>query len=79
MYSSRNIDREIKSRRMRLVGRAARMGRGEVYTGFWWGNLRERDQMEDPGLDGKIILRWIFRKWDVGGEYWVDLAKERGR
>jgi len=31
------------------------------------GNLRERNLLEDPGLDGRIILRWIFRKWDVGG------------
>jgi len=30
--------------------------RGEVHTGFWWGNLRERDHLEDPGLDGRIIL-----------------------
>jgi hypothetical protein len=39
---------------------------GEVYTGYWWGNLRERDHLEDPGGDGRIILRWIFRNW-VGG------------
>ena len=32
---------------------------------FWWGNLRERDHFGDPGVDGRIILRWIFRKWDV--------------
>ena len=31
------------------------MGRGEVYTGFWWGNLRERNHLEGPGLDGMII------------------------
>jgi len=37
-----------------------------VYTGFWWGNLWERDHLGDPGVDGWIILRWIFRKWDVG-------------
>jgi len=35
-------------------------------TGFWWGNLRERDHLEDPGLDGRIIFKWIFRKWDPG-------------
>jgi hypothetical protein len=40
--------------------------RREVYTGFWQGNLRERDHLEDPGVDGRIILRWIFRKCDVG-------------
>jgi len=37
-----------------------------VYKGFWWGNLREREYLEDPGVDGRIILRWIFKKWDVG-------------
>jgi hypothetical protein len=37
-----------------------------VYTGFWWGNLRESDRLGDPGEDGRIILRWIFRKWDGG-------------
>jgi hypothetical protein len=32
------------------------MGREEAYTGFWWGNLKERDQWGDPFLDGRIIL-----------------------
>jgi hypothetical protein len=40
-------------------------GRAKVYTGFRWRNLRERDHFEDPGVDGRIILRYIFRKWDV--------------
>jgi hypothetical protein len=35
-----------------------------VYTGFWWGNLRKRDHLGDPGVDGRIILKYIFRKWE---------------
>jgi hypothetical protein len=48
-----------------------------VYTEFWWGNLRERDHFEDPDVDGRIILRWIFRKWDVGvrtGSSWLRIG-----
>jgi hypothetical protein len=53
LYSSPTIVRVIKLRRMRWVRHVARMEEGEACTGFWWGN---------PGFDGKIILRWIFRK-----------------
>jgi len=67
-YSSPNIARVIKLR-MRWAGHVARMGRVEAYTGFWLRNLRERDHMEDPGIDGSKILRWIFRKWDA--EVWT--------
>jgi hypothetical protein len=51
LYSSLSIVRVIKSRRMRWVGHVARVGRGEAYVGFWWGNPRERDHLGDPGLD----------------------------
>ena len=53
-------------------------GRGEVRTRFWWGNLRERNYLEDPGVDGRIILKGTFRKWD-GGMDWTELAQDRGR
>jgi hypothetical protein len=33
-----------------------------VHTGFWCGKLKEKDHVEDQGVDGKIILRWFFRK-----------------
>jgi len=68
LYSSPNIVWVIKLRRMRWTGHKAskRERRGGVYTGFWWGNLRERDHLGDPGIDGRIVLRWILRKWDVG-------------
>jgi hypothetical protein len=55
----------IKSRRMGWAGHVAHTGRGQAYTGIWWGSLKERDHLGEPGLDGRIILRWIFRKWDV--------------
>ena len=49
-----------------------------VCTEFWWGNLRESDDLKDPGVDGRIILRWLFKKWD-GGVAWIDLAQDRKR
>ena len=64
---------------MRWAGHVAHMGQGEVCTGFWWGNLRERDHRGDPDIDGKIILRWIFRKWEgVVGNGWSWLRIGRG-
>jgi hypothetical protein len=36
-------------------------------TVFWWGNLRERDHFEDAGIDGRLILIRIIKKWDEGG------------
>jgi hypothetical protein len=42
---------------------------GETYTGFWWGNLKERDHLGDTGVDGRVILRRFFRKCDV--EVWT--------
>ena len=52
---------------------------GLVYTEFWLGNLRESDHLQDPGVDGRLILRRIFRKWVVGGMDWIHLAQDRNR
>jgi len=67
---------------MRLAGYVVRMGRGEANTGFWWRNLRKRDHLEDPDVDGRIILRWIFREWNVGvwtGSSWLRIGTGSGR
>ena len=54
-------------------------GERRSYTGFWWGNLRERDHLGDPGIDGRIILKCIFMKWDVGSMDCIELAQDRDR
>jgi hypothetical protein len=38
-----------------------------AYTVFWLGNLNKGDHLEDIGVDGRIILKWIFRTWDGRG------------
>ena len=46
-----------------------------------WGNMRKRDHSEDPGLDGRTILRWIFRNWNVGvwtGSSWLRIRTGGG-
>jgi hypothetical protein len=58
------------------------MGKGGVCTGFWWGNLRERERWGYSCVDGRIILGWIFKKWDVGvmiGLGWLRIGIRGGR
>jgi uncharacterized protein YciI len=57
------------------------MGEREAHTGFWWGDLREEDRLEDPYIDGKITLIGTFKDRDGGGEAmdWIELAQDRDR
>ena len=85
LYSLPSIVRVVKLRRMRWAGHVARVGEDRVVYRVWWRNLRERDQWGDQDVDGRIILRWIFRKlegvvgtgWSwlrigtSGGHFWV--------
>jgi hypothetical protein len=50
---------------------------GEVHTGFWWGNLREREHLEDLGVDGENSVKIGFREVGWGGMGWIDLACDR--
>ena len=62
-----------------MGGACSTMGREEAYTGFWWENLKERDHLREPGVDGRIILRWTLRKWDVRGMDGIELTQDRDR
>jgi hypothetical protein len=56
-------------------------GRREEYTGFWWGKIRERDHLKDRSVEGRIIIRCIFRKWDVRpwtGSSWLSIGTGGG-
>jgi len=63
LYTSPNIVQVIKEKIMRWACSA--YGGEKRHIRSWWGNLRERDQLGDPVMDGRIILRWFFRKLDV--------------
>jgi hypothetical protein len=51
---------------------------GQVHTGFWWRNLREKEHLEDPDVDGRTILKCIFRN-GMGGMDWIDMVPHKGR
>jgi len=74
-YSSPNIVRVIKSRRMGWAGHVACMGEERWVYGFLLGKPEERNHWGELGVDGRIILGWISRRWDVG--IWTGLGWPR--
>jgi len=81
LYCSPSFVRVMKSRRIRWAGHVARMGeRRDVYR-VLVGEPEGQNHFEDPGADGRIILRWIFRKCDVGvwtGSSWLRIGTGGG-
>ena len=76
--SSSNFIRVNKSRRMIWAGHVAWVERGEVSTAFWRKSLRQGDHFQDLRVDGRTILKWIFKKWDgawtvlIWQQDWID-------
>jgi hypothetical protein len=65
LYSSPNIVRVIKSRKMKWTGHVARMGK--VFTGFWLGGPKARDHWEDLSGGGRLTLRWTLGRYGSMG------------
>ena len=58
------------------------LGGREMHTRFWWGDLSERDHLEDVGVDGRLMLNWIVKKWDEEswtGLIWLRIGTGGGR
>jgi hypothetical protein len=76
LYSLSNIIRIVKSRRLRRAEHVARMGAWRSAHRVFVGKPEQAGHLEEPGVDERIILKFIFEKW-YGGMVWIDLAKHR--
>jgi hypothetical protein len=78
LYSSPDIIRHIKSRRMRWAGHAARTG--ETCTGFWWERPKKKHHLKDQGVDGRVGSKWTLERLAGGGGVeWIHLVQDRDR
>jgi len=78
VYLSPNTFWMIKWRIMRWAGNVARVGKKIDAYKFLWRDLMERDYLEELGVDGRIIYRWILKTWE-GVMDWIELAQDRDR
>jgi hypothetical protein len=75
LYSSPDIIRQIKSRRMRWAGHVARMGEEtEKCTGFWWESRKENNHLKDQGVDGRMGSKWTLERLVGECVEWIQLA-----
>jgi hypothetical protein len=72
LYSSPDIIRQVKSRRMRWAGHVARMGEERKCTEFRWESLKRRDHSEDQGVRWEDGIRMALREIGLGGG-WIGL------
>jgi hypothetical protein len=79
LYSSPDIIRQIKSRRMRWAGHVACIGEGQKCIEFWWESLKEKDHLEDQGVDWRMGSKWTFGRLTGGGADWINLAEDGDR
>jgi hypothetical protein len=79
LYTSSNIIRVIKPRRVRSPGHVACMGDRRGAYRFWWRDLRETDNLTDLRVDRRTILKWIFKKVGWGSMKWIAQAQDRDR
>jgi hypothetical protein len=78
LYSSPDIMRQIKSRRMRWAGHVARMGEGRNVYRVLVGKPEGKNHLEDQGVDGRMGSKWTLGRV-VGGVEWIHLAQDRDR
>jgi hypothetical protein len=78
-YSSPVIITQIKSRKMRWAGYVACMVRGEKCTGLWWDGPKERDHLEDQGVDGEDGIGMDVMEIGWGAVEWIHIAQDRDR
>ena len=63
LYSTPDVIRMIKSKMIRWAGHMARVAERRMHAVFWWVNLREMDYLDDTGVDWRIILKSLFKKY----------------
>ena len=79
LYCSSDVFQVIQPGIIRWAGHVARRGREQVHTGFWRGEMRKKEHLEDLSIEGRVILKWIFKNVGWEGVDFIGLAQDRDR